>query len=81
MIREFTLNEERICAALQADFNAAQWIVSGAMRRCIPAGVDRAIERIEAIPVDVRACKTLTPEQAWYAAQQAHLAALRAIVL
>jgi hypothetical protein len=80
MIRDFTLRETRICDALADEFRAASWIVAGTMRRCIPAGVERAIEAIEGIPVDVRACRTLTPEQAWYAAQQAHLAALRTII-
>ena len=80
MILDFTLSETRICDALADEFRAASWIVAGAMRRCIPAGVERAIEAIEAIPVNVQACRVMTPEQAWYAAQQEHLAALRRIV-
>jgi hypothetical protein len=80
MIRDFTLAETRICDALADEFRAASWIVAGAMRRCIPAGVERAIDAIEAIPVDVRACRGMTAEQAWYEAQQRHLTALRAIL-
>lgn len=80
MIHDFNLAESRICDALADEFRTATWIVSGTMRRCIPAGVERAIEAIEEIPVDVKACRGMTAEQAWYAAQQRHLAALRAIL-
>jgi len=48
VIREFTLAEERIVAALAEQFQAAVWIVTPAFRRGLDAGVRRAIAAAEA---------------------------------
>ena len=52
MIREFTLDEERIVAALAQEFQAAQWIVAPAVRRALPCGVERAARAVEALRFD-----------------------------